>query len=1723
MRANKKIRKEQLVLVFFVTLFCFYLSTMPSVKAATDTLYVNSFSSTDTTWIEYGSTPYLWDTDADYVNATLQNQVESWFAFADHTGSESINYVYLYVESSQNGDDGVVLSLQATGVTETQVGTITPNNGAYTWQYVDVSTILDTWEKINSTELKLSCSKSGPAFGEQSVRRAYLYVDYTSADSTPPQWSNPNVNVTNPHRGEPVNISALWQDSGVGLDMAWLSTNETDSWFNYTGGTYGSPRSLSGTDPVTVNFTWTNNTGSPRVIGWIMYANDTGDRENGTNNPSGVFEGNFTMWGWSNITWTSPDDGTYSPGSIVNLTCFVNDTNTTGSGPISGYDVYFYNETASTSSYLGVNYTNSSGYAVWSWNTTGLSAGEYYPKCNITDNSTLFYNASEYYQANTTIEIEVVEYRNVGQGISLSFSAPRSANFNRIETLSITPTASNIRTQSLSIFFPQTLSLDSAKIRIKSLLRTLIQSLDVVEIFDRLITVSKAFNQMLDISAIFKVLYSGIRGVTQSLQINDVIIRLRTVSKLLSQALNITDIITKLRTLPITISQSLQINTLVKKTQSLLRSITQSLALLTEITTEKITAVTKELISQAINISTISKRLALNIKAFSQALGLNEIATKIRSVLRALSQSIGLTDAIKIMTSISKNLSQSLGVTDIITKLKTVPKTISELININTVITRLYKSVRGLSQSLDILSVIERLRTVPKTLSQLLNIDILVSRVYSGFKTITQAIDITGIITRLRVVPKILSQAIDISEISKRTASILRKLGQLLDVNEIITRLRTIPKMLTQSVNVNNLIRKVYSGFRVLTQSFALNSAVVKIRTFLKALSQSMGIQTAIEKLRIMQRVISQSLQINTLTKTIQSISRTIAQSLTLIGEITKEVIREVTRRFISQSIDITGKIINLSALFKNIPQYLGIQDVIIKLKTIPKVLSQIIDITTVIERLRTVPRALSQALNVNAIITRIYNGFRALSQQLQITDVIEKLRFVSKTITQTLQVNGIILRFYSQLKTIAQGINISYIATRLTSLSRAISQSFSINVVISRLYGGFKIIAQSVDITGIMEKIKTLSKVIGQALGISDVISKLKSVPKLISQAIGITDVIEKISTLSRTIAQSFNMNDVIEKLRAVPRFLSETLNINEAIKRLYSSIQILSQSLSINTIATNLRAIFKRLSQSLTTNTVITRLVSILRQTSEYLTPTAAMARFSLITKLLSQSFSVSALSERVAGMLRALSQSLSTTGLVTRITSISRTISQSLLITTSAIGQRVIELYEKIASITIMISDITRRLLYASKTMTGSFAISDVLTRLTEISRAISQSLNISEFFTHTAFQLHERIVSVYFAISQLVQKSFAATRVVSQAINLNLITSRVASYFRNVFDVISFLFRLIFPCWIYPTQGSCEVAGCYWCSSACQSESCPGPTLTTTPPSEGGSAAPAFEIFVAGANFTIDKDFIKVLLNPGETGRGFIVISNTGETNLTITVDLRNLENFLVFPGGVSEYTFDLEVGKEKSIQLNFFASEEQELGVFPGKVVVTGNGIEKPITVVVEVESIKPMFDIDIEIPQKYKELLPGEDVLVQLIIYNIKRIGRVDVNVEYGIKDTEGNVLVSEQETLAVEMQVSIVRTLDVPYDIKPGNYVVYTIVKYDDTAGTGSDIFRVIPKKIEMEARITISLLVIITALITVIIIMNLYSRKQRVYGYKKDSIETIEKLRERMRKKRW
>ena len=231
-----------------------------------------------------------------------------------------------------------------------------------------------------------------------------------------------------------------------------------------------------------------------------------------------------------------------------------------------------------------------------------------------------------------------------------------------------------------------------------------------------------------------------------------------------------------------------------------------------------------------------------------------------------------------------------------------------------------------------------------------------------------------------------------------------------------------------------------------------------------------------------------------------------------------------------------------------------------------------------------------------------------------------------------------------------------------------------------------------------------------------------------------------------------------------------------------------------------------------------------------------------------------------------------------------------------------------------------------------------------------------------------------------------------------------------------------------------------------------------------PSGGGGGAGAI-VKEKVPNFRVDKNLIKVVLKQGETQKEFLEIKNTGETALDITIDLGGLKNLVIFPGGVSKYSFRLEAGERQTVQLIFNIAEDQKPDVYPGKIIIKGGGLQTVVTTIIEIESEEPIFDIEVEILEEFKEVAAGGGLLAKITLYNPKGIRLADVDVDYVIKDMDEKIIIKEHETVAVETKTSFVKRFTIPGSVKPGNYIFYAKVTYNGVVGSSSSLFEVVEK----------------------------------------------------------
>lgn len=246
-----------------------------------------------------------------------------------------------------------------------------------------------------------------------------------------------------------------------------------------------------------------------------------------------------------------------------------------------------------------------------------------------------------------------------------------------------------------------------------------------------------------------------------------------------------------------------------------------------------------------------------------------------------------------------------------------------------------------------------------------------------------------------------------------------------------------------------------------------------------------------------------------------------------------------------------------------------------------------------------------------------------------------------------------------------------------------------------------------------------------------------------------------------------------------------------------------------------------------------------------------------------------------------------------------------------------------------------------------------------------------------------------------------------------------------------------------------------------SKPAESTTCPSTSGGGGGGGGGGGAAP--KTAKAFSDFEISEQLISEELRGDGIIKRAVTIKNTGTNKLELKIDFSGVKDFVITPEGVSTLEMKLAPGEESSFDIIVFGSGLKKAGVYSGNIVVNGEGIEKRVNLVLDYESSEPLFDVEINLPERYSKVFPGDHVYTEIRLFNLKGIGKVDVKVNYSIKDSEGVTISSGSTLLAVQTQASIVRSLSIPSKAKPGNYIFSVEAEYGGIIGTGSEVFEVV------------------------------------------------------------
>jgi hypothetical protein len=163
--------------------------------------------------------------------------------------------------------------------------------------------------------------------------------------------------------------------------------------------------------------------------------------------------------------------------------------------------------------------------------------------------------------------------------------------------------------------------------------------------------------------------------------------------------------------------------------------------------------------------------------------------------------------------------------------------------------------------------------------------------------------------------------------------------------------------------------------------------------------------------------------------------------------------------------------------------------------------------------------------------------------------------------------------------------------------------------------------------------------------------------------------------------------------------------------------------------------------------------------------------------------------------------------------------------------------------------------------------------------------------------------------------------------------------------------------------------------------------------------------------------------------------------------------------------LNDNNFFLVPNQTRGLYFNF---KPEVIGVYSGSIRIYTDEREYTVPVIIEVESKNVFFDSKVEV--KNNIINKGEELQIGLDIFNLREIVDDDVEVSYYIKEIDGDTILEDSEIINVKSHEYYLKSIELPNDIKEGDYFIMVKTRKGVYVGTSTDIFQiVVPKKEEI------------------------------------------------------
>ncbi|MCW1304417.1 MAG: DUF853 family protein [Candidatus Parvarchaeota archaeon] len=234
--------------------------------------------------------------------------------------------------------------------------------------------------------------------------------------------------------------------------------------------------------------------------------------------------------------------------------------------------------------------------------------------------------------------------------------------------------------------------------------------------------------------------------------------------------------------------------------------------------------------------------------------------------------------------------------------------------------------------------------------------------------------------------------------------------------------------------------------------------------------------------------------------------------------------------------------------------------------------------------------------------------------------------------------------------------------------------------------------------------------------------------------------------------------------------------------------------------------------------------------------------------------------------------------------------------------------------------------------------------------------------------------------------------------------------------------------------------------------------------------------------------LSKNSITVELKPGEFEIVSLDLTNNQPNPISVTVSVEgNIWQYIQ----IENPAFTLPGKSTRTIKFKYYTLPSTQIGIYDGEIIVAAGNEQRRVATTLKVIPEKEAL-LDVQLKILTPEIDPGEKVKFAISLYNLGLTKKVDVWLNYTIREVQTKkLIVAREETLAVENSLDVSKEERIPSEAKPGVYVIEAIAHYDTKIASSLATFKVVETPLPIKILSYLATSILTYALIALVFLL--------------------------------